>query len=55
MFSDQLRLCVGSFNSLLGDRDANLGRAIAILDCCKNADIQNVSFAAIREGPGGGP
>ena len=24
MFSDQLRLCVGSFNSLLGDRDANL-------------------------------
>jgi biopolymer transport protein ExbD len=30
-----------------GDRAANLGKAIAILDCCKNADIQNVSFAAI--------
>ncbi|MBI5092310.1 MAG: biopolymer transporter ExbD [Candidatus Hydrogenedentes bacterium] len=29
-----------------GDRDANLGTAIAILNCCKNADIQNVMFAA---------
>ncbi len=32
-----------------GDREANLGRAIAILDRCKRADIQNVSFAAIQE------
>jgi biopolymer transport protein ExbD len=32
-----------------GDRDANLGRAIAILNCCRNADIQNVSFAALTE------
>jgi biopolymer transport protein ExbD len=30
-----------------GDRDAQLGNAIAILDACKNADIQNVSFAAV--------
>lgn len=34
-----------------GDREAILGRAIAILDCCKNADIQNVSFAALKEEP----
>jgi len=32
-----------------GDREAQLGRAIAILDACKNADIQNVSFAAIQD------
>jgi len=32
-----------------GDRDANLGKAIAILNCCKNADIQNVMFAAADE------
>lgn len=32
-----------------GDRQANLGRAIAVLNCCKNADIQNVRFAAVRE------
>ncbi len=32
-----------------GDRDAFLGRAIAILNCCKNADIDNVSFAALTE------
>jgi biopolymer transport protein ExbD len=30
-----------------GDREAHLGRAIAILNCCRNADIQNVSFAAL--------
>lgn len=30
-----------------GDRHADLGHAIAILDACKNADIQNVSFAAL--------
>jgi biopolymer transport protein ExbD len=34
-----------------GDRDAILGKAISILDCCKNADIQNVSFAALTEEP----
>ena len=33
---------------LRGDRQANLGTAIAILDCCRKADIQNVSFAAIK-------
>lgn len=30
-----------------GDRDANLGIALAILDCCKIADIQSVSFATL--------
>ena len=38
-----------------GDRNANLGRAIAILNCCKNANIQNVSFAAVQEEPEGEP
>ena len=38
-----------------GDRDANLGKAIAILNCCKVADIQNVSFAALPEEPEGRP
>ena len=32
-----------------GDRSAVLGRAIAILDCCRKADIQNVAFAALSE------
>lgn len=32
-----------------GDREAVLGQAIAILNCCKNADIDNVSFAALSE------
>jgi biopolymer transport protein ExbD len=32
-----------------GDREAMLGRAIAVLNCCKNADIDNVSFAALKE------
>lgn len=32
-----------------GDREAHLGRAIAILDACKTADIQNVSFSAAPE------
>jgi len=31
-----------------GDRSAQLGRAIAVLDACRKADIQNVSFAAIE-------
>ena len=34
-----------------GDRQAALGQAIAILNCCANADIQNVSFAALPEAP----
>lgn len=37
-----------------GDREAFLGRALAVVDCCRNADIQNVSFAALpNEGAGG--
>lgn len=32
-----------------GDKEAGLGQAIAILDRCKAADIQNVSFAAVPE------
>ncbi len=32
-----------------GDREALLGRAIKILDCCRKADIQNVAFAALTE------
>ena len=32
-----------------GDRKADLGRAIAILNTCRNADIQNISFAALQE------
>lgn len=34
-----------------GDRGADLGYAIAILDSCRKADIQNVSFAALTEEP----
>ena len=30
-----------------GDQAAQLGRAIQVLDCCRKADIQNVSFAAL--------
>ena len=37
-----------------GDANASLGNAIAILDCCKKADIQNVSFAAVPVEEGGG-
>jgi len=38
-----------------GDREAVLGKAIQILDACRKADIQNVSFAALDlgESPGG--
>lgn len=32
-----------------GDNQALLGRAITILDLCKDADIQNVSFAVVRD------
>jgi len=34
-----------------GDRNAALGQAISVLDCCKNADIANVSFSALTEEP----
>jgi len=37
-----------------GDRSAALGQAIEVLNCCRNADIANVSFAALREEPQGG-
>jgi biopolymer transport protein ExbD len=30
-----------------GDKDAQLGNAIGILDACRNADIPRVSFAAL--------
>jgi biopolymer transport protein ExbD len=30
-----------------GDRNAELGGAIAVLDACRKADIQNVAFAAL--------
>ena len=30
-----------------GDRQSALGRSIAVLDACRRADIQNVSFAAV--------
>ena len=32
-----------------GDRNAVLGRAIQVLDCCRKADIQHVAFAALPE------
>ncbi len=39
-----------------GDRSSYLGRAISVLDACKRADIQNVSFAAVPpEEPPAGP
>jgi biopolymer transport protein ExbD len=38
-----------------GDRDALLGRAVQVLDCCRKADIQNVAFAALTEESEGGP
>ena len=41
----------GSAVIIRGDREAYLGRAVAILDCCRKADIQNVSFAALDESP----
>jgi biopolymer transport protein ExbD len=38
-----------------GDQQAALGQAVAILDCCARADIQNVSFAALAEESTEGP
>ena len=37
----------GGMVIIRGDREANLGNALAILDACKMADIPNVSFATI--------
>jgi biopolymer transport protein ExbD len=34
-----------------GDREAMLGQAIAVLNCCREADIQNVRFAALQQEP----
>lgn len=34
-----------------GDRAAALEGAIAILNCCRNADIQDVSFATLSSSP----
>lgn len=39
----------GSGVIIRGDREAMLGNAIAVLDCCRKADIQNVAFAALPE------
>jgi len=44
-------LAPGGAVIIRGDRDAALGQAIAILNCCRNADISNVSFAALTEEP----
>lgn len=32
-----------------GDKAAQLGRAVEILDCCRKADIQNIAFAALPQ------
>ena len=32
-----------------GDRGADLGQAVAVLNCCKKADIQDVKFAVLEE------
>ena len=37
----------GGMVIIRGDREAQLGNALAILDACKIADISNVSFATI--------
>ena len=37
-----------------GDREAALGKAVAVLDCCRKADIWNVSFASLPEENQGG-
>ena len=44
-------LAPGGAVIIRGDREAALGQAIAILNCCRNADISNVSFAALTEEP----
>jgi len=44
-------LAPGGAVIIRGDRSAALGQAISILNCCRNADISNVSFAALTEEP----
>lgn len=39
----------GSAVIIRGDNEALLGNAIQVLDCCRKANIQNISFATIRE------
>ncbi|HPO17363.1 MAG TPA: biopolymer transporter ExbD [Candidatus Hydrogenedentes bacterium] len=36
-----------------GDRGVALGQIIAVLDCCRKADIQDISFAVTKETPPG--
>jgi biopolymer transport protein ExbD len=38
-----------------GDDESTFGRAVDVLNCCRNADIQDVSFAVTRGGPQGAP
>ncbi len=39
----------GSAVIIRGDKEAMLGNAIQVLDCCRKANIQNISFATVRE------
>ncbi|MCX8065429.1 MAG: biopolymer transporter ExbD [Candidatus Hydrogenedentes bacterium] len=39
----------GSAVIIRGDKDAMLGNAIQVLDCCRKAGIQNISFATIKD------
>lgn len=39
---------------LRGDEQAMLGHAVAVLDCCRKADIQNISIAALTPEQAGG-
>lgn len=34
-----------------GDQGANYGQIVSVLNACRKADIQNVSFAALEEEP----
>jgi biopolymer transport protein ExbD len=36
-----------------GDREAVLGRVVEVLDCCKQADIQNISFSVMQPAENG--
>jgi biopolymer transport protein ExbD len=48
------KLFPGGAVIIRGDKKAALGQAVSILNCCANADISNVSFAALPEEAGGG-
>lgn len=39
----------GGSVTIRGDRDSRLETVVAVLDSCKNADIQNISIAALGE------